>query len=117
MGSWPALIDSPTLQYLAKERRANFTQHHVRLEIAPGLTTEDAYLLVPDGKGPFPAVLVVFYDAGSGIGRGRTPRCNYAYELARRGFVSLSLGSAPATYYPNKERARLQPLSFHGCVA
>jgi hypothetical protein len=92
-------------------------QHHVRLEIAPERTTEDAYLLIPDGKGPAPAVLVVFYDAGTGIGRGKAPHRDFAYQLARRGFVTLSLGSAPATFYPSKEKAQLQPLSFHAYVA
>jgi len=117
MGPWPALIDKPRIEYLAKERREAIAQQHIRLEIAPGLTTEDAYLLVPDGKGPFPAVLVVFYDAKTGIGQGKNPRLDFAYQLAKRGFVTLSLGSAPATFYPNKEKAQLQPLSFHAYVA
>jgi hypothetical protein len=117
MGPWPTLIEKPKVEYLEKERRDTVTQHHLRLEVAPGLTTDDAYLLVPDGKGPFPAVLVVFYDAKTGIGRGKTERCDFAYQLAKRGFVALSLGSAPATFYPNKEKAQLQPLSFHAYVA
>ncbi|HEY7158809.1 MAG TPA: sialidase [Gemmataceae bacterium] len=117
MGPWPAPIAKPKIDYLAKERRENLTQHHIRLEIAPGLTTEDAYLLVPDGEGPFPAVLVVFYDAKTGIGLGKTPFRDFAYQLAKRGYVTLSLGSAPATFYPNKEKAQLQPLSFHAYVA
>ena len=108
MGPWPALLKNPKLEYLEKERREHLTQHHVRLEIAPRLQTEDAYLLVPDGKGPFPAVLVVFYDAKSGIGRSKTERCDFALQLAKRGFVTLSLGSAPASFYPNKDKAQLQ---------
>lgn len=117
MGPWPALLENPKIDQLERERRDTLTQHHVRLDIAPGLTTEDAYLLVPDGKGPFPAVLVVFYDAKTGIGRGRANRCDFAYQLAKRGFVTLSLGSAPETFYPSKEKAQLQPLSFHAYVA
>jgi hypothetical protein len=117
MGPWPNLIEKPKLEYLERERRDNLTQHQVRLELAPDLTTDDAYLLVPDGKGPFPAMLVVFYDGKTGIGRGKPGHCDFAYQLARRGFVTLSLGSAPATYYPNKEKARLQPLSFHAYMA
>jgi hypothetical protein len=117
MGLWPAPIAKPNIDYLAKERREDLTQHHIRLEIAPGLKTEDAYLLVPDGEGPAPAVLVVFYDAKSGIGQGKTPFRDFAYQLAKRGFITLSLGSAPATFYPNKEKAQLQPLSFHAYVA
>jgi hypothetical protein len=117
MGPWPALLARPKIEYIQKERRENLTQHHIRLQVAPGLTTEDAYLLIPDGKGPFPAVLVVFYDASTGVGRSKTPRCDFAYQLARRGFVTLSLGSAPATFYPNQKKAQLQPLSFHAYEA
>jgi hypothetical protein len=117
MGPWPELIEKPRLDYLKKERRGKVTQHHLRLQIAPGRATEDAYLLVPDGKGPFPAVLVVFYDASTGIGQGKATRRDFAYQLARRGFVTLSLGSPPGTFYPSKEKTQLQPLSFHAYVA
>src|SRR5581483_416067 len=37
--------------------------------------------------------------------------------LAQRGFVTLSLGSAPGTFYPSQEKAQLQPLSFHAYVS
>jgi hypothetical protein len=116
MGPWPALIAKPKVEYLEKERRERLTQHHVRLEVAPGLT-RDAYLLLPDGEGPFPAVLVVFYDAKTGIGRGTAPLRDFAWQLARRSFVTLSVGSDPASYYPDKANAQLQPLSFHAYVA
>src|SRR5579885_856739 len=101
MGPWPDLIARPMVEYLDKEERDGLTQHHVRLEIAPKLTTEDAYLLVPPGKGPFPAVLVVFYDGKTGVGQGKANHCDFALQLAKRGFVALSLGSAPETFYPN----------------
>lgn len=117
MGPWPELVAKPKIEYLEKEHRENFTQHHVRIEVAPGRMTEDAYLLIPDGKGPFPAVLVVFYEAKTGIGLGRQPLNAFALELAKRGFVTLSLGSNPETYYPNKEKCRLQPLSYHAYEA
>ncbi len=118
MGPWPDLLEKPKIEYREKERRDKITQHHLRLEIAPERMTDDAYLLVPDGEGPFPAMLVVFYDAATGIGRGNKGEYrDFAYQLARRGFVTLSLGSAPATFYPNKEKAQLQPLSFHAYVA
>jgi hypothetical protein len=118
MGAWPALIEKPKLEYLEKERGDNFTQHHVRIEVAPGKLTDDAYLLIPDGKGLFPAVVVVFYDAKTGIGVGpRAKEKDFALQLAKRGFVTLSLGSTPETYYPDKEHCRLQPLSYHGYEA
>jgi hypothetical protein len=117
MGPWPDLIEKPKVESLDQDKREGLTQYHVRLEIAPKLTTDDAYLLVPEGKGPFPAVLVVFYDAKTGIGQGKNSHCDFALQLAKRGFVTLSLGSAPETFFPNKEKAQLQPLSFHAYVA
>jgi hypothetical protein len=117
LGPWPDLIENPRIEYLKKEQRDGLTQHHLRLEVAPKRTTEDAYLLVPDGQGPFPAVLVVYYDAKTGVGQGNAEMRDFAYQLVRRGFVTLSLGSPPASYYPDKDRARLQPLSYHAYVA
>jgi hypothetical protein len=117
MGPWPALIDKPKIEYLEKEKHDNYTQHHVRLEIAPNRMTDDAYLLTPDGDGPFPAVLVVFYDAKTGVGQGKATFRDFARQLAKRGFVTLSLGDDPKAYYPNKEKAQLQPLSFHAYEA
>jgi hypothetical protein len=116
MGNWPKVIEKPKIEYLPKEQRDNFTQHHIKLEVAPGKVTDDAYLLVPEGKGPFPAVVVVFYDALSGIGKKGELR-DFAYQLAKRGFVTLSLGSTPETYYPDKNSCKLQPLSYHGYEA
>jgi hypothetical protein len=117
LGEWPPLIEKPKLEYLAKARRENFTQHHVKVETAPGRHVDDAYLLVPDGPGPFPAVLVVYYEAKTGIGEGKSQLRDFAYQLARRGFVALSLGGDPNTYYPTKETCRVQPLSFHAYEA
>ena len=76
----------------------------MRVEIAPGRTTE-GYLLVPDGRGPFPAVLVVFYEPETGIGRGKERR-DFAYQLARRGFVALSIGLDPYGLDPAARRDR-----------
>jgi dienelactone hydrolase len=117
MGPWPEFLEKPKVEVLEEERRDGLTQQHVRIEIAPGKMTEDAYLLIPEGEGPFPAVVVVYYDALTGIGRGKSEGRDYALELAQRGFVALSLGSAPETYYPDKARCRLQPLSFHAYEA
>jgi cyclophilin family peptidyl-prolyl cis-trans isomerase len=113
LGEWPALLEKPRLEYRAKERRGTVTQHQIAIETAPGRTVEDAYLLVPDGPGPFPAVVVVFYEARTGIGLGKANHCDFALQLAQRGFVTLSLGGDPNTYYPTRETCRIQPLSFH----
>jgi len=81
MGDWPPLIKKPKIEYLAQERRENFTQHQVRVEIAPEQQTVNGYLLIPDGKMLSPAVLVVYYDAGTGIGLGKELR-DFGYQLA-----------------------------------
>jgi pimeloyl-ACP methyl ester carboxylesterase len=117
MGPWPKPIEKPKVEVLKSEKVDNYTRNHIRLEVAPGKSTEDAYLLVPEGKGPFPGVVVVFYDAATGVGLGKKTMRDFALRLAKKGFVALSLGSPPETYYPNKESCKLQPLSYHAYVA
>jgi hypothetical protein len=116
LGHWPAILEQPKIEYLEKEMREKVAQHHIRIEVAPGKKTEDAYLLIPEGKGPFPAVVVVFYESLSGIGRKGEMR-DFAWQLAKRGFVTLSLGSDPNSYYPSRDDVKLQPLTYHGYVA
>ena len=91
LGPWPPLIEKPKWETVAVTRRRSVTQRQLRLHIGLGEEPVDAFLLVPDGDGPFPAVLVVYYDAQSGIGRG-TPMRDFGWQLARRGFVTLSIG-------------------------
>ena len=117
LGEWPALIEKPKLELGVMVRREGITQHSIKIETAPGRTVDDAYLLVPEGKGPFPAVVVVFYEAKTGVGLGKGPMRDFALQLAKRGFVALSLGGDPNTYYPNKETCWIQPLSFHAYEA
>ena len=117
MGAWPPLLDKPKVERGAKEDRDGITQYKLKIETAPGRVVEDAYLLVPPGKGLFPAVVVVFYEADTAIGRGKAEHRDFAIQLARRGFVALSLGGDPNTYYPTKEKCRIQPLSFHAYEA
>lgn len=117
MGAWPALLASPKIEYVEKEKRENFTQHRIRIETAPGRTVDDAYLLIPDGNGPFPAAVVVYYESKTGIGQGKSELRDFAFQLAKRGFVALSLGGDPNTYYPTKDTCRIQPLSFHAYEA
>jgi len=115
LGEWPPLIEKPKLEDLERGRRESFTQRKVRLEVAPKRTT-DGYLLIPDGKGPFPAVLVVYYDPETGAGLGKELR-DFAYQLVKRGFVTLSIGSPYESNYPTAEGKPLQPLSFLAYMA
>lgn len=110
MGPWPRPIETPKIEYFEKQRRENFIQHRVGVEIAPDGRMIDGYLLIPDGKRPLPAVVVVYYDPKTGIGLGKELR-DFAYQLAKRGFVALSVGTPSSIYYPDKQNAQLQPLS------
>jgi hypothetical protein len=116
MGPWPPLLDKPQIDLLDRIRRDNFVQHRVRVATAPNWTS-NGYLLVPDGEGPFPAMLVVYYEPETSIGANDKVLRDFGYQLAKRGFVTLSIGSPPGSYYPTKDTCRLQPLSFHAYVA
>jgi dienelactone hydrolase len=125
MGHWPPMIEKPKIEYLDKKRRESFTQHKVRVEIAPQQQTVDGYLLVPDGTKPFPAMLIVYYDAETAIGLGKELR-DFGYQLTKRGFVTLSIGtpefaSLKAPYKPlydsGNDETPPQPLSALAYVA
>ena len=109
MGHWPPVETQPKVEFLEQVRRDNVTQHTVRFDLAPGHETK-AYLLIPDGSGRRPAVLVVYYEPETGIGLKGEHR-DFALALARRGFVTLSVGHDYSLYYPSRENAELQPLS------
>jgi hypothetical protein len=122
LGHWPPLITEPEVEILESKRRENFVQHAVRFKCTPQEFTT-GYLLIPDGDSPRPAVVTVYYDPETAIGEGK-PLRDFAYQLARRGFVTLSLGTtdttAPGTYsiyYPSIENAQVEPLSMLGCAA
>jgi hypothetical protein len=118
MGEWPPLITHQQFEYLDSLHQENFTRYHVRFFWMPYETT-DGYLLVPDGGGLKPAVITVFYEPETAVGLGGKPHRDFAYQLTKRGFVTLSLGTRAASkannfslYYPNIEEARVQPLSM-----
>lgn len=115
MGRWPPIVRKPSVEVLETARRETFTQKKVRLSIAPNLPWE-GYLLVPDGDGPFPAALVVYYDAetGAGLNAGKETRA-FGHGLTKRGFVSLSIGWPRA--YTDGGGAEVQPLSRLAYVA
>lgn len=117
LGNWAPVIKNQELEILETTQREDFTQHKVRFYWTPNEQTE-GYLLIPDKKGKKPAVITVFYEPETAIGVGGRPYRDFAYQLAKRGFVTLSLGTTKTTdnktfsiYYPNHENATLQPLS------
>jgi predicted amidohydrolase YtcJ len=116
-GSWPPLIEKPRIEYLESRPRETFIQIKVRVETAPGQATP-GYLLVPNGAGPFPAVFVPFYEPETSAGLNESKLRDFAHQLTRRGFVTLSIGSPGGdARKPDTSGLTLQPLSFLGYVA
>ena len=118
MGAWPALLDKPKLTVLDKTPRDNFTQCRIEVEIAAGQMTK-GYLLIPNGAAKAAAVFVPFYEPETSIGAKGVMR-DFAYQLARRGFVTLAIGS-PGGDARQPEVAigslPLQPLSYLAYVS
>lgn len=118
MGPWPPLVAEPRVERLAETRRDGFQQRRVRVETAQGQTSE-GWWLAPMGPGPFPAVLVVYYEPETSVGLNpRQTLRDFGLELARRGFVTLSIGTPGGNAFkPDIREARCQPLSYHAYVA
>ncbi len=117
MGKWPAMITNPTFEVLETENTEDYVQRKVRFEWVPGQLTE-GYLLLPYGAKNNPAVVTVYYEPETAIGKGK-PNRDFAAQLAKRGFVTLSLGTTETTenetyslYYPHIDSASVQPLSL-----
>jgi len=117
MGSWPPLLPQPKFEVMKESKRENFYQRRVRLEIASG-RMEEGWLLVPASAERLPAVLVPFYEPETSIGLGQSEFRDFGYQLARRGFVTLSIGSPGGdARRPDPRRPGWQPLSFLAYVA
>lgn len=136
MGPWPELIARPKFVRSERQMRGDITQDRVEVEVAPGVM-QHGYLLVPPGQTDQrrPAVLVVFYAPevsvaydgprplegqakkmleGGERGRGR----DFALQLARRGFVTLAIGTpGDNAYKPDQYGAKCQPLSLLAYLA
>lgn len=117
LGKWPPLITEPNVEILATTQRENFTQHQIRFQWTPNETTT-GYLLIPNAPGPHPAVVTVYYEPETAIGLGKPDR-DFALQLAKRGFVNLSIGTTEATaaktyalYHPSIDNTTVQPLSM-----
>lgn len=117
MGEWPAIMTNQHVEIIDTVYREDFTQHAVQFYWTPNQQTE-GYLLIPNTEGKKPAVITVFYEPETAIGLSDKPNRDFAYQLTKRGFVTLSLGTTQTTkdktysiYYPNIENATIQPLS------
>lgn len=117
MGEWPPVMQDQQFEIIETIMREDFTQHRVKFYWTPNEETE-GYLLVPETKGKKAAIITVFYEPGTALGIGGKPHRDFAYQLVKRGFVSLSIGTTETTqnktysiYYPSRENAVIQPLS------
>ena len=123
MGEWPAIITNQQMEIIDTVQRENFTQHRVSFYWTPNELTE-GYLLIPNEEGEKPAVITVFYEPETSAGLNNKENRDFALQLAKKGFVTLSLGTTETTenktysiYYPNIENATVQPLSLLGYAA
>lgn len=116
IGKWPALIAKPKFETLSTTNREDFIQQRVRVQISENAMSE-GYLLSPKGSGPFPAAVVVFYEPETSIGLKGKLR-DFAYQLTKRGFVTLSIGSPGGdARKPDTSGVPIQPLHYLGYVA
>ena len=97
LGPWPSRIERPEMKKLEKVERDGYTEYQFRVQASPEGKSVDGYLLIPNGPGPFPAVVVPFYEPLTSIGRGPKGRGigthDYGLQLVKRGFVTLSIGT------------------------
>jgi dienelactone hydrolase len=97
LGPWPPMVEKPTVKKLETVEREGYTQHKVQVQTHADGKWVEGYLLVPKGPGPFPAVVVPFYEPLTSIGQGAKGRGvgthDYGLQLVKRGFVTLSIGT------------------------
>ncbi|MEX1212523.1 MAG: prolyl oligopeptidase family serine peptidase [Balneolaceae bacterium] len=118
MGVWPELLNDPEVEVLERDELEGMELLRIRFSWTPYEETE-GYLLIPEGEEPRPAVIVGYYEPETAIGRGQSPQRDFARQLARRGFVTLSLGTTEGTenqtytiYHPDINNAQIEPLSM-----
>ena len=118
IGRPPALLRAPKMTVLSTEEREGFIQKKVRVETSDNFFQE-GYLLIPKGARKAPAVVIPFYEPETSIGLGKPERLlDFGYQLTKRGFVTLSIGSPGGdARKPDINGAKCQPLMFLGYIA
>ncbi len=136
MGAWPALLARPRLELSERQDREGVAQYRVGIEVAAGVM-QHGYLLLPPAadRGRRPAVLVPFYAPEASVNYdgprpivgqakryfkdgARPVHRDFALQLARRGFVTLAIGTpGDDAYHPDLHGAPCQPLSYYAYLA
>lgn len=131
LGAWPTLVEKPVMKKLNKVEHESHTEYKVQVQASPDDKWVDGYLLIPKGRGPFPAVVVPFYEPLTSIGQGAKGRGvgthDYGLQLVKRGFVTLSIGTPGSldklggdtrdALIKAGEESRRQPLTLLAYVA
>ena len=118
VGTWPSIVEKPTMEVAETSVRGDIIQKRVRVQVAADQVS-DGYVLIPKGTGPFPAVFVPYYDAETSVGLSKNLLRDFAWQLALRGFVGLAIGSpgGDARKPLLSDQAKCQPLSYLGYIA
>ncbi|MBL8027015.1 MAG: prolyl oligopeptidase family serine peptidase [Fibrobacteres bacterium] len=120
LGTQPTYIDSPSYNLTLKTVKSGFTQYEMTIALVPGWSPIRCVLLVPDGTGPFPAVVTTYYEVETLIGSNNAtnPKRDFALQFVKRGLASLAVGRQyDQCYYPNSAAAQLQPSYLHAYIA
>lgn len=108
LGEAPGLRPPLNARILETQREAGYVRHRVQYQSEPA-DVVSAYLLVPEGKGPFPAVLALHQSTPHGKSEvaGLAGEANYQFglDLVQRGYVVLAPDSIAAgqRVYPDSD--------------
>ena len=118
MGPWPHLLSEGSLELGEVHAKDGYLEQRIHLDIAPNQKAA-GWLLLPEGDGPFPSALVVFYDPETSIGlKNDKPGRDFGRQLVREGIATLNIGTPGGNAWkPDIGNAACQPLSFHAYVA
>lgn len=117
-GEWPQILDQQEFEITCEEKMDGFTRNGVRFYWASNEQT-DGNLHIPEKNDKKPAVITLFHEPQTAAGIGEKLFMDFAYQLAKKGSVTLSIGTTETTknktyslYYPSREEASVQPLSM-----
>ena len=126
MGEWPPFLKDNQLEYINSVQKDGYVEYKVRFDWA-AFNKTTGYLLKPDGEGLKPAVIVVFYEPETAVGLESTrpePYLDFARQLTKRGFVTLSIGTSEVhtdsefmQFYPDYQTRKIEILSLEAYLS